>query len=529
MELLKIKDLSFSYADETDKVLSNINIEVNSGDFVIICGESGSGKSTLLKMIKRELQPKGHMTGKILLSGKSQESLSDKESFTKAGFVFQNPDNQIVTDKVWHEMTFGLENMELTQNEMQRRMAEMSVFMGIEPWLEKRTDELSGGEKQKLNIASVVAMRPELLLLDEPVSQLDPIAAEEIIQIIKKINQEFGITIIIAEHNLDDMLECADKVGILNNGSMVMWGSTDEVISKMKCDDGILSEMPAEVRIFKGLKAEGKCPLSIKGAKEYLVDNYKANAIAVEKNNADNDYESVFRIKNISFRYKRNGKNILDDISLNLNKGEIYSILGNNGSGKTTLLKVMAGIYKPYTGRVIDSKIRKAYLPQNPQMLFVKNSLYEDYSEITDNNEEIHNVLNIVGLSMYAERHPYDLSGGQQQAAAIGKLLLTKPDIMFLDEPAKGMDAGGKRVIGKILNELKQSGTTIVIVTHEIEFAAEYSDRCGLFFNHRIIAQDDVRSFFSKSDFYTTRAHKIGKQQFGDVISCKEIINLCKE
>lgn len=528
MEILSIKNLSFKYNNENAQTLKNINLSVNKGEFVILCGESGSGKSTLLKMIKKEVTPAGDREGSILYKNKPIEDLSERESACNIGYVFQNPDNQIVTDKVWHELAFGMENIQIDLIEMKKRIAEISFFLGIDSWFERNTNELSGGEKQKLNLASILTMKPEILLLDEPVSQLDPISAMEFIQILRRINREFGITVIVAEHNIEGILDIADKIILMKNGCICDEGTVQAVIENSY--DDFCGNIPTFVSIHKKLNMNTQIPLCVRDIKQQLAATY----VGVEKNQYNEKCkkslgDTIISGKNICFRYERKGEDIIKNASMEIKRGEIYSLLGNNGSGKTTLLKIMSGLLKPYSGKVKLKCEKIAYLPQNQQTVFVKNTLFEEYQQICKDEKKINEMLERMKLADYTDTHPYDLSGGQQQKVAVGKLLLTNPDFLLVDEPTKGLDMKAVCEIGNIFTELSKNGVTVVIVTHNIEFAAKYSDRCGMVFRGEITSQDNTHKFFEENDFYTTQAHRIGREQFGNVIFEEEIIDICKK
>lgn len=523
MYIIKIENLSFTYNGEENQVLKSINMCVEPGDFVILCGASGSGKTTLLRLMKKELAPKGKCEGSIYIKGKSIIEQTDRESASGVGFVFQNPENQIVTDKVWHELVFGLENLGMKQSEMKRRLAEITSFFNLEHFLDKNTWELSGGEKQKLNLASIMAMKPDIILLDEPLSQLDPISSLDFVNILRKVNSELGTTIIMAEHNLKDVLEIANKAGIMENGRLVQYDDIENVINKRI----IMDMMPASVRLFNVLNTGKKCPLNVCGAKKML-DDYMSNVNSYNKTEFKSEYRSskekpLLKMKKIYFRYKGSEEDTLKYLNMEVYPAEICSILGNNGSGKSTLLKIMAGILKPYYGKVISNAKNPAYLPQNPEDLFIKDNLMEDLRE-TGETERILELTKYMGMENLLSRHPYDLSGGEQQRAALIKVLLKSPDIIFMDEPTKGADADAKKKMGNIIKGLKKKGITIVMVTHDIEFAAEYADRCGMLFNHEIALFGNIREVLCGNDFYTTETARICSKYFKDILTFDELL-----
>ncbi|MBU5294575.1 ATP-binding cassette domain-containing protein [Anaerosalibacter bizertensis] len=554
MEIIKVKDLDFTYPEQKTRALKDVSFSIEPGEFIVICGESGSGKTTLLKLLKRELAPHGNKTGSIFYKGTELEELDDRTAASEIGYVMQNPENQIVTDKVWHELAFGLENMGVPTPVIRRRVGEMANFFGIHQWFRKKTTELSGGQKQLLNLASIMAMQPELLILDEPTSQLDPIAASDFITTLQKLNRDLGLTIILVEHRLEEVIPIADKVMIMENGSMILYDKPEYIGQKLKEIDKnhkMLLALPSAVRIFNGLDSEGKSPLTVRDGREFLSNNYKNHINVLERplKEDENRDENILELKNIWFRYERDLPDILTGVNFQAKKGEIISILGGNGSGKTTLLSVMAGQHRPYRGkisirgkRIRDYKGKDLYrhnialLPQDPQTVFLKSNVREDYKEIgkvmgytkeeiKNNTEEIAEMLSIQNL---LDKHPYDLSGGEQQKVALGKILLLEPKILLLDEPTKGIDAFSKSVLHDILINLKRQGVTIIMVTHDVEFAAIVSDSCGLFFDGEIISIGTPVDFFSDNNFYTTAANRISRHMYNNAITCEDVIEICK-
>lgn len=554
MEMVKIENLSFTYPERQRKALSQIDLEIKEGDFVVICGESGCGKTTLLRLLKRELAPNGNKTGEIYYRGTKLEDLEERTAAGDIGFVMQNPEHQLVTDKVWHELAFGLENMGIPTQVIRRRVGEMSCFFGIDSWFRSPTDRLSGGQKQLLNLASVMAMNPKLLLLDEPTSQLDPIAASDFIRTLQKLNLELGLTIILVEHRLEDVFPIADQAVIMENGGILYEGEprrAGDALSRISKDHRMLLGMPSAVRIFQGLSVRDKCPLTVKEGRDFLkrhFTNEKEKTMEREHRLVQEE-TPVMEGKNLWFRYERDLPDVLEGISLDIRKGEFLSILGGNGSGKTTLLRILAGQRHAYRGKIKinGKKIRDykgkelyrhnvALLPQDPQLLFLKSTVLEDYQEICKvmgyekerAMEEIGRMLENMGISHLADRHPYDLSGGEQQKAALGKVLLQKPKILLMDEPTKGIDAYAKNSLTQILKELKKQGMTILMVTHDVEFAAENSDRCGMIFDHQLLSLDTPEAFFSDNSFYTTAANRISRHLYRNAITCDDVISMCR-
>lgn len=553
MEILRIEDLSFRYAKAEQNAVEHVSLSVNGGEFTVVCGESGCGKTTLLKLLKRELTPAGDMTGEIFYKGVPLRELDNKTSACEIGYVLQNPDNQIVTDKVWHELAFGLENMGVPTDVIRRRVGEMASYFGIEDWFRRKTDELSGGQKQLLNLAAVMVMQPEILILDEPTSQLDPIAAADFIATLQKLNRELGLTVILVEHRLEEVFPIADRVLVMENGGVLLYdtpGNIGASLAAIRRDHPMMFGLPSAVRIYNALNIKDDCPLTVREGRDFL-----------QKYFADTDYQPeypvycpnddiVIELKNVWFRYERDLPDILRATSLRVHRGEIYCILGGNGTGKTTMLNVISGLNKAYRGKVLidgkpikeykgNSLYRKklAYLPQNPQTVFIKDTVREDFTEIlealdipkNERTQKTDAVAEKIGISHILNKHPFDLSGGEQQKCAIAKMLLLEPEILLLDEPTKGLDAYSKRTLKEILASLKNDGLTVLTVTHDVEFAAENADRCALFFDGEILSADVPEKFFSENNFYTTAANRMARNIWKNAVTCGQVIACAKE
>lgn len=563
MALLEVKNLSFTYprqpkdTTEPKPALSDVSLEIRKGEFMVLCGASGCGKSTLLRLLKRELAPEGEKSGEIIFCGKEQGTLSEREAACEIGYVLQNPENQIVTDKVWHELAFGLENMGVLTPVIRRRVAEMACFFGIDDWFRKKTTELSGGQKQLLNLASILSMQPKLLILDEPTSQLDPIAASDFIHTLSKINKELGLTILLTEHRLEEVFPLADRVAVMDQGKLLFVESPRQAGHELKKFDPnhrMLLGLPSAVRIYQGLDAEDvTCPLTVRDGRNFIEENYNNTITRLEREpekKEEKDRPIAMRMKDICFRYEKEEPDVLDHVALTLYEGEVVSLLGGNGAGKTTLLSVISGTNRPYYGKieVFGKRLQKyrgkelyirklASLPQNPQTVFLKMTVREDYEELakvlgckkSELEKKIQAVAQQLEITHLLDRHPYDLSGGEQQRAAIGKVLLLEPRLLLLDEPTKGIDAWSKRQLGNLLKDLRGQGITLLMVTHDVEFAAEVSDRCGLFFDHEITSVDTPEEFFCNNNYYTTAANRISRQQYENAITCEEVIELCRQ
>lgn len=549
MEIYRIEDLNFKYPLAESSSLKNINLEINQGEFLTICGKSGSGKTTLLRQLKPSLSPHGEKEGRIYFKNKDIEDLSQKEEAGKIGYILQNPDNQIVTDKVWHELAFGLENFGLDNKTIRLRVGEMASYFGIHKWFNKRTMDLSGGQKQLLNLASVMAMQPEVLILDEPTSQLDPIAASDFINTLKQINQDLGVTIIMTEHRLEEIIPICDRLLVVDKGEIISLDRPREVVKKLdKEEHPMFKSMPVASQIYSEIGFFTSYPLTVKEGR--LVVEKILNGEEVASFNFEEDFgqnEILVELDEIWFRYDKSGEDVLSNLSLKIRKGQILSILGGNGTGKSTLLSIIGSLDRPYRGKVLingeniyKSKNREKYkgkigfLPQDPQVLFLKENVKEDLLSVFPRKErgnkekKVEEVLNTVDLINLENMHPYDLSGGEQQRLALAKILLLEPELILLDEPTKGMDNFFKEKFGKILVDLKNMGKTIVLVSHDIEFSSRYSDRAAMLFNGEIITENTTREFFAGNSYYTSSANKMIRNIVPEAILKEDVVKLCK-
>lgn len=549
MGLFEIDNLTFAYNGAEQNAVSGVSLCVNKGDFVLVCGKSGCGKTTLLRLLKPALAPVGKRTGSVTFCGTDIAKLDDRTAASAIGFVMQNPDDQIVTDKVWHELAFGLESLGESSDVIRRRVAEICGFLGLTDIYGKRTCELSGGEKQLLNLASVLVTNPDVVLLDEPTAQLDPIAASSFLQALKKLNEELGLTVVLVEHRLEESFAMANKVVIMDEGKVVFASSPEDIgelynNDKLVCD--IFEGLPAAVRLFKATNGVGKCPLTVRDGKRYVEANFGKNMndrYAVQGCKGD----VAIEVANGYFRYERDGADVLDNLSLQVYANEILCIFGANGAGKTTLLRILAGTKRLYKGkyRLWGKKIKEydnnlyrdnlTAMPQNPQNLFVKNTVRADLAELaalvgygkTEQAQAVADVMAQTGVTDLAERHPYDLSGGEKQKVALAKVLLTRPKIVLLDEPTKGLDAYSKRQFAEVMAKLKADGKTVVVVTHDVEFAAVVADRCAMFFDGKIVSVADKYAFFAENRYYTTAFARITRENFADAVTFERAVELC--
>lgn len=523
---LEINGLNFFYPNTELPALNNLNLDIKQGEYVSVIGKSGSGKSTLLRCLKPVLTPHGRLNGGIFWDGVPINEISEYDKAAKIGFVGQNPENQIVTDKVSHELAFGLENLGEPAGKIRLRIAEMACYFGISDWFHSDTYKLSGGQKQILALASVTAMKPEILILDEPCAQLDPIAASNFLSVLRKLRGDMGITIIISEHRLDEVLPDCDRVVMLDGGKITVNNPPREAVSQIfEMKHEMSAAMPVPSRVWNGLgKKTAILPVTVHEGRA-LLENINLCCNRGDKK-IFNKKETAVSAKELWFRYEKNSPDVLRGASLAIYKSEIYSLLGANGTGKSTLLKAFSGAEKPYRGK-IKKQGKTVLLPQNPLALFLYGSVREELEEtarsLNANNAEKDNAVKACRLEGLYERHPYDLSGGERQRLGLALALLAKPDILLLDEPTKGLDAFYKAQLGEMLKNLCEgTGLTVITASHDIEFCAEYSDRCGLFFDGEIVSENEKREFFSGNAFYTTAANRMrgGFITVGDILNC---------
>ncbi len=537
MAAFEIRDLTFYYPEQGRETLQNVSFTVEPGQFVTLCGPSGCGKSTLLRQLKTVLAPHGVRSGEIFFEGRPLDSIDQREQSARIGFVQQSPENQIVTDKVWHELAFGLESLGYDTPTIRGRVAEMASFFGIQTWFYKNVTELSGGQKQLLNLASIMAMQPSVLILDEPTSQLDPIAASDFIATVGKINRELGTTIIMTEHRLEDVFPISDRVIVMDKGRLIADGSPAQVGAMLKGEGhSMFLAMPTAMRVWAAVPNNGECPITVRDGRDWLAAysaEHELMPVAPPKPVHRSD-ETAIAMEDIWFRYEKDMPDVVKGLSLEVKKGEFIAILGGNGTGKTTTLSVIGGLRKAYRGEVrVNGTV--GVLPQNPQSIFVKKTVREDLFEIfkgaklsaEEKKARVARMVKLCRLEELIDRHPYDLSGGEQQRAALAKVLLLDPEILLMDEPTKGLDAEFKQVFAVIVKTLLRRGVTIFMVSHDVEFCAEHADRCALFFDGGIVTEGTPRDFFSGNNFYTTSTNRMARTFLPEAVTAADLIASC--
>lgn len=486
MAVFKTENLTFSYPKSDKKALDKVNLEISAGEFVLLMGESGSGKSTLLRLLKKELAPYGRLEGNII---------SECESIA---FVGQNPDTSFVSETVRGELVFALENKSFGNSEIAVRLGEISSFFNINNLLDCRLSELSGGERSAVSIAAAMIDNADVLILDEPFAQLDPKAVLSLTSMLKRINEELGVTVIMSSHSSGEVIDICDRMIVLNNGSCICSTSVREAVK----DESLLSFFPLCTRLFE------ERPLTVKQA-------IPLAGIFEEKPLSDDEKAPVaVQLKNITFAYSKNEPDILNRLSYEAYRGKINSVIGANGSGKTTLLKVIAGIKKAYSGRV-RADGRAAYMPQNVRCLFTKDTVSEEIS---------YDTAKALGITDCMNQHPFDLSGGQAQKLAFGILLEQNADIYLLDEPSKAFDYQSKKSLAQYLKMLCDSGKTVILVSHDIDFVGEVSDYVSFLSDGIISAAGCRRRVLSTLKFYTTQVRRITANRLGSAVAAEDLV-----
>lgn len=553
--VLSCEHVSFCYPRQIDNAIEDISFSIGEAEFVVLCGQSGCGKTTLLRHFKKNQIPFGTGSGKLYYRGSDLETMDDRESAARIGFVGQNPDTQLVTDKVWHELAFGLENLGVPGEQIRRRTAEIAQYFGMESWFRRPVSELSGGQKQLLNLASVVIMQPDVLLLDEPTAQLDPIGTGRFLDTLRRLNRDLGTAVLLSEQRLEEVVPMADRVLIMHQGHLVADAVPGQCAAKLEAYERdhnealpIASAMPVAVRVWKAChyRDEASSPVSIRQGKSWLSDRVRKTGQPGDPiKSAVSDRhpchtakravsETALFVDRLCFGYQKDQR-VLEDFTMRVPKGMLYAVVGGNGSGKSTALKAIMGICKPRRGKVkAAGKIR--FLAQNPKSLFTELTAAEELMAMllpenggaslkeADRTQRVGEMLSYLELTAQREQNPMDLSGGQQQRLALGKLLLTEPDILLLDEPTKGLDGAFKEKLAEFLKDLCSKGKTVVLVSHDMEFCARYADQCGLLFDGQLISEGETRAFFRENVFYTTAAQRMSRGVCEDCLLAEDII-----
>ena len=528
MPAIEVRGLRFAYPGAEVPVFEGLDWRVPQGTFALLVGGTGSGKSTLLSLLKPEISPAGECSGELRMLGESVADMDVRASAERVGYVFQDPENQIVCETVWHEMAFGLENLGMSRDEMRRRVAETSYFFGVEDWLHRDTDTLSGGRKQLLSLAAVLVLRPRVLLLDEPTSQLDPVAEKNFLHALFRVNRELGCTVVVATHQPRPMLEYATGAYRIEGGrvcevaDIASLGHREELFSgevpgwggSWRAKNGVFSSAsgrPGYLDPRVGASGAKKRPKSDKSAE------FEAQILSQDDSGASScaggcrilpkmHAGSATTLAGGWFRYDRASGWVLRGLDASFSAGAVHAVVGGNGCGKSTMLSVLAKTVKLQRGHMERGAASAALLPQNPKALLVAETVREELMEWAStcgyDEAMARERATSLGLSGLDGRHPYDLSGGQRQLLALAKLLLIGPELLLLDEPTKGLDLASRRIIARALRDHAEAGGTVIMATHDLDFAEQVADDIAMMFDGEIACMEPPADFFADNVFY---------------------------
>lgn len=545
-ELIRVDHLTFKYPVQKSPVISDINLKISQGQFVVIAGATGSGKTTLMNHFKKELTPNGHRQGQVLINQKPINELSKLESAKTIGYVGQDPTVQPIMSTVIDELAFSLENVGEPSAEIERRIAELANYLGLDQLLHKSIDALSGGQLQLVNLASVLILRPKVILLDEPAAQLDPLSTQHFFEVLNRVHEELGITIVLTEHNLDGVLSLADRLILLQNQGISFDGRPRNGLETMMADPKLKYFVPQVSQVF--LKKDRHFPdLPISVAEgQRLISNQQLKFTYVGTSTSASVGETnVLAAKNLTFSFDRQS-NVIDHLDLNLPSGDWLSIVGKNGSGKSTLLSILAGLRIPQHGKArfhkkLVWKIPNAgrikaisFLSQTPSLQFGEETVEKELMrqaealQLEFPDKQVKMMVDRLHLSSLVDQSPFDISGGQQQLLGVALALLVDPELLILDEPTKGLDPYTKRFLGQILKDVNESGTTILMASHDMKFSAEYSKHCAFMFDGHLNTVLPTRSFFGNNFFFTTPINRLLRNQVPMAILPNDV-NLASE
>lgn len=524
--MFQLSGLSFRYPDMDKSVLKQLHLSIGEGEFILLTGPSGCGKTTLLRLLTYVLRPNGTLAGEIFYKNQPIHLWSDKELTEEIGFISQYPEEQMVMPTVMQELVFGLENHGLSTAEMRKRVAELGHYFKIEDLLNKKTNALSGGEQQLVHLLSVLLLRPKVLILDEPTSQLDPVHATLVFQMLEQLHHDLGMTIIIAEHRYATLLRMCDRVFMLDEGTVCFTGNSREFLYQLAQSqdlryDAYLPDI-AHLYIKKTEQpVNNDIPLTVNEGRVWLKRVLPMGRRLQKPKQQIKQTEQIVSLNDVTFYHSKNEPSILNRLSLTVYKGDFYAIIGGNASGKTTLIEICLGIKKPKRGRLelfqqqLNKKTleRIGYLPQQPQAFFMYDTVEKEMqSMLNNNNEEIMiQMAKHFHIEHLLHQHPFDCSYGEMQRIVLACLLLRQPDLLFLDEPTKGLDPFAKDELGRYLTALHKKGLTIVMVSHDIDFVAQYSERVGLLFDGEITADGATKTILQDNSFYTTDINRAAR------------------
>ena len=558
MSHFRVDHLTFSYSNAATAALKDVSLDIEPGSYLLLCGRNGSGKTTLLRHFASWAAPEGIRSGSVLLDGIALDEVGESEQISKVGFVGQNPNRQITQKTVLDELALGPRMVGCDHSTMQSRIAETAAYFGIKDWLNRDVDELSGGQKRLLNLASAMVMNPDILILDEPTSRLDPIATSTFLSLIRNINYELDVTVVISERSFERVYTDADEVIIMNEGEIAYRGSTQDVAKKLYLsNDPISYALPSAIRIFHGVHPAVNSetfPVTVHGARRWMRKEFKLKGASrrhlPDKRMSGNvDKRTMLKLDNVHYAYG-SGDEVLRGTTLSITQGSVHAIVGNNDAGKTTLLKIAKGLLEPRQGdaKVYD-RVRGhwvktsqcdgiiATLPQDLDDFFVNDTVHEElrcaFSNERLSPEEvdfrIREFAHGIGITPHLDKNPRGLSCGERRLVAIARTVMSEVGILILDEPTMGVDPFAQRKCGKLLHELAKRGVTILIASQDLKFCAEYATNVSLLFNGTIATTSTPQAFFSSNTLYTTEASRISRVLYSNTVTDDEVIILCLE
>ncbi len=533
--MIDIQNLSYTYPNMSEPTLSGIDLHIDDGEFVLLLGASGSGKSTLIQCLNG-LVPKvagGNLEGVIVVNGKDVRDYKVHQLASDVGIIFQNPDTQLFSLTVGKDVAFGPENLGMPKEEILRRVDLAMRIVGMEDMRDRFIFTLSGGEKQRVAIAGTLAMEPRVMVLDEPTSDLDPVGTGEVLSLVKRLNQEKDMTIILIEHKIDEVVHLADRVVVMDRGKIIMDDTPDEIFNdghdQLKSIGIALPQLSEIVHAMKNGFGDFEGDFSTDSSYKtilarlcQLLRDKPANIARFRTAHAPPTRTAPkpkIEIKNLRHTFE-DGKVGLDGINLVIPEGDFVALIGHNGAGKTTLINHLIGFLKPDNGTIfINGKdisgMRVAtlaqsvgYLFQNPDNQIFTDSVTQELKFGLENiklrdtaiEERVNRAISMMELAEFRDRHPHSLSRGQRQRLAVASILAMEPDIIVLDEPTTGQDWGHVNKFLQQIRHLNELGKTIILVTHDMNLVAGYARRTVVMDKGKIVLDGDTRHVFSKQE-----------------------------